>query len=132
MQIENEYKMVEAAFHEKGPPYVRWAAKMAVDLQTGVPWVMCKQDDAPDPIVSPFFLIYISWPWFKMHIHFFQNISTIWMFFSKVNPTMYRLMLAMAWNAEKHLLDQTNQTSQRYGQRTGHLCMCLSNALSKT
>lgn len=44
--------MIEAAFHEKGPPYVRWAAKMAVDLRTGVPWVMCKQDDAPDPVVS--------------------------------------------------------------------------------
>ncbi|KAI4320564.1 hypothetical protein MLD38_034032 [Melastoma candidum] len=51
-QIENEYKMVEAAFHEKGPPYVSWAAEMAVGLQTGVPWVMCKQDDAPDPVIN--------------------------------------------------------------------------------
>lgn len=51
LQIENEYKTVEAAFHERGPPYVQWAAKMAVGLQTGVPWVMCKQDDAPDPVV---------------------------------------------------------------------------------
>lgn len=25
---------------------------MAVELQTGVPWVMCKQSDAPDPVVS--------------------------------------------------------------------------------
>jgi len=25
---------------------------MALDLGTGVPWVMCKQDDAPDPVVS--------------------------------------------------------------------------------
>ncbi|KAL3572810.1 hypothetical protein D5086_026714 [Populus alba] len=49
-QIENEYGNVEAAFHEKGPPYVKWAAKMAVGLHTGVPWVMCKQDDAPDPV----------------------------------------------------------------------------------
>lgn len=52
MQVENEYKNVEAAFHEKGPSYVRWAALMAVNLHTGVPWVMCKQDDAPDPVVS--------------------------------------------------------------------------------
>lgn len=35
-----------------GQAYTRWAAKMAVDLGTGVPWVMCKQDDAPDPVVS--------------------------------------------------------------------------------
>ena len=52
VQIENEYQNVEAAFHEKGPPYVRWAAKMAVGLQTGVPWIMCKQTDAPDAMVS--------------------------------------------------------------------------------
>lgn len=31
---------------------MNWAAKLAVGLGTGVPWVMCKQDDAPDPIVS--------------------------------------------------------------------------------
>lgn len=52
VQIENEYQLVEAGFGEKGPPYVKWAAAMAVGLQTGVPWVMCKQSDAPDPVVS--------------------------------------------------------------------------------
>ena len=56
VQVENEYQNVEAAFHEKGPPYVRWAAAMAVGLQTGVPWMMCKQDDAPDPVVYHYVL----------------------------------------------------------------------------
>ncbi|XP_048232566.1 beta-galactosidase 6 isoform X2 [Ricinus communis] len=51
-QIENEYGNIEAAFHEKGSSYVHWAAKMAVDLQTGVPWIMCKQIDAPDPVIN--------------------------------------------------------------------------------
>lgn len=51
-QIENEYQNIEAAFIEKGPPYVRWAATMAVGLQTGVPWIMCKQRDAPDPVIN--------------------------------------------------------------------------------
>ncbi|XP_044470349.1 beta-galactosidase 6-like [Mangifera indica] len=51
-QIENEYQNIEAAFGEKGPSYVRWAAKMAVELETGVPWVMCKQADAPDPVIN--------------------------------------------------------------------------------
>ncbi|PIA47485.1 hypothetical protein AQUCO_01400260v1 [Aquilegia coerulea] len=51
-QIENEYANVESAFHEKGPPYVTWAAQMAVNQQTGVPWVMCKQNDAPDPVIN--------------------------------------------------------------------------------
>ena len=35
-----------------GKAYSTWAAQMALGLGTGVPWVMCKQDDAPDPIVS--------------------------------------------------------------------------------
>ncbi|KMT13987.1 hypothetical protein BVRB_4g078180 [Beta vulgaris subsp. vulgaris] len=51
-QIENEYQNVEAAFRDKGRSYVRWAASMAVGLQTGVPWVMCKQYDAPDPVIN--------------------------------------------------------------------------------
>ncbi|XP_031120445.1 beta-galactosidase 16-like [Ipomoea triloba] len=51
-QIENEYSNVEKGLKEKGPPYVRWAAQMAVGLQTGVPWVMCKQIDAPDPVIN--------------------------------------------------------------------------------
>ncbi|KAK4352651.1 hypothetical protein RND71_028169 [Anisodus tanguticus] len=51
-KIENEYQNIEKAFSKKGPPYVHWAAKMAVELETGVPWVMCKQDDAPDPIIN--------------------------------------------------------------------------------
>jgi len=44
---------VEKAFGEEGSQYVEWAAKMAVGLKTGVPWVMCKQTDVPDPLVSP-------------------------------------------------------------------------------
>ena len=46
--------------YELGAPgrsYTNWAAKMAVGLGTGVPWVMCKQDDAPDPIVRVSFVL---------------------------------------------------------------------------
>ncbi|KAE8695462.1 Beta-galactosidase 16 [Hibiscus syriacus] len=49
-QIENEYQRIEAAFNGKGSSYVRWAAGLAVGLQTGVPWIMCSQQDAPDPL----------------------------------------------------------------------------------
>lgn len=42
-----------------GKAYTKWAAQMAVGLDTGVPWVMCKQEDAPDPVVSySFFFLY--------------------------------------------------------------------------
>ena len=51
-QIENEYNHIQLAYDAEGDSYVQWAAKMAVSLDTGVPWIMCKQKDAPDPVVS--------------------------------------------------------------------------------
>ncbi|KAK9947949.1 hypothetical protein M0R45_003544 [Rubus argutus] len=51
-QIENEFGPVEWEIGAPGKSYTQWAAKMAVGLNTGVPWVMCKQEDAPDPIID--------------------------------------------------------------------------------
>lgn len=50
-QIENEYGNIDSAYGAPGKTYMRWAAGMAVSLDTGVPWVMCQQADAPDPLV---------------------------------------------------------------------------------
>ncbi|KAL5778080.1 hypothetical protein ACOSP7_011006 [Xanthoceras sorbifolium] len=51
-QIENEYGPESKAIGAAGHAYINWAAKMAVGLDTGVPWVMCKEDDAPDPVIN--------------------------------------------------------------------------------
>ncbi|GMH11972.1 hypothetical protein Nepgr_013813 [Nepenthes gracilis] len=51
-QIENEYGNIESAYGAAAQPYIRWAANMALSLDTGVPWVMCQQSDAPDPIIN--------------------------------------------------------------------------------
>ncbi|KAJ8762126.1 hypothetical protein K2173_007276 [Erythroxylum novogranatense] len=51
-QIENEFGAESKALGAAGQAYVNWAAKMAVGLNTGVPWVMCKEDDAPDPVIN--------------------------------------------------------------------------------
>ncbi|XP_020973461.1 beta-galactosidase 8-like isoform X2 [Arachis ipaensis] len=51
-QIENEYGDVDWAYGPAAKPYIKWAASMATSLDTGVPWVMCMQADAPNPIVS--------------------------------------------------------------------------------
>ncbi|KAL2476996.1 Beta-galactosidase 13 [Forsythia ovata] len=51
-QIENEYNNVQLAYKERGANYVKWAADMAVGLYNGVPWIMCKQKDAPDAIIN--------------------------------------------------------------------------------
>ncbi|KAF3435751.1 hypothetical protein FNV43_RR22843 [Rhamnella rubrinervis] len=51
-QIENEYEREAKAFGAAGHAYMTWAAKMAVEMDTGVPWVMCKEIDAPDPVIN--------------------------------------------------------------------------------
>ncbi|KAJ1278558.1 hypothetical protein BS78_04G088900 [Paspalum vaginatum] len=51
-QVENEFGPMESSVGSGAKPYAYWAAKMAVGTNTGVPWVMCKQDDAPDPVIN--------------------------------------------------------------------------------
>ncbi|XP_044480670.1 beta-galactosidase 8 [Mangifera indica] len=51
-QIENEYGNIDSAYGAAGKSYIKWAASMAVSQNTGVPWVMCQQSDAPDPMIN--------------------------------------------------------------------------------
>ncbi|KAL8035894.1 hypothetical protein ABFX02_12G124700 [Erythranthe guttata] len=51
-QIENEYGPIEWEIGAPGKAYSAWAAKMAVGLDIGVPWIMCKQETAPDPMID--------------------------------------------------------------------------------
>ncbi|XP_058004383.1 beta-galactosidase 3 [Hevea brasiliensis] len=51
-QIENEYEPEDKAFGSAGHAYMTWAAQMALSMNTGVPWVMCKEFDAPDPLIN--------------------------------------------------------------------------------
>lgn len=50
-QIENEYNNVQLAYREDGVKYIKWAGDMAVEQYNGVPWIMCKQKNAPDSVV---------------------------------------------------------------------------------
>nr|GEU95498.1 beta-galactosidase 3-like [Tanacetum cinerariifolium] len=50
--VENEYGSVRKAYEGIGHSYMTWAANMAIGLDTGIPWVMCKQDDTPDPVTT--------------------------------------------------------------------------------
>ncbi|KAK9121291.1 hypothetical protein Syun_018908 [Stephania yunnanensis] len=50
-QIQNEYGNVNSTYGAAVKPYIKWPASMATSLDTGVPWVMCQQSDAPDPVV---------------------------------------------------------------------------------
>ncbi|XP_031094833.1 beta-galactosidase-like isoform X2 [Ipomoea triloba] len=51
-QIENEFGPVEWEIGDPGKAYTKWMTQMAIGLNTGVPWIMCKQEDAPDPIID--------------------------------------------------------------------------------
>ncbi|KAF2312353.1 hypothetical protein GH714_034335 [Hevea brasiliensis] len=51
-QIENEYGSQSKLLGAAGYNYMTWAANMAVQTGTGVPWVMCKEEDAPDPVIN--------------------------------------------------------------------------------
>ncbi|XP_031496942.1 beta-galactosidase 9 isoform X2 [Nymphaea colorata] len=50
LQIENEYGNIEDSYGKGGKEYVKWAARMALGQDAGVPWVMCRQNDAPENI----------------------------------------------------------------------------------
>ncbi|KAL0724683.1 hypothetical protein Bca4012_039282 [Brassica carinata] len=49
-QIENEYGNVMGPYGESGKAYIKWCANMAQSLDVGVPWIMCQQNDAPQPM----------------------------------------------------------------------------------
>ncbi|XP_059304171.1 beta-galactosidase 10 isoform X1 [Lycium ferocissimum] len=51
-QAKNEYGYYENAYGEGGKRYALWSAKMALSQDTGVPWIMCQQYDAPDPVID--------------------------------------------------------------------------------
>ncbi|KAL3532723.1 hypothetical protein ACH5RR_006244 [Cinchona calisaya] len=51
-QIENEYGNVMSSYGAAGKAYIDWCANMAQSLDIGVPWIMCQQSDAPQPIIN--------------------------------------------------------------------------------
>ncbi|XP_064966420.1 beta-galactosidase 13-like [Musa acuminata AAA Group] len=54
LQIENEYGNgdIERQYGEAGPRYINWCANMAESLVSDVPWIMCQQSDAPQPMIN--------------------------------------------------------------------------------
>ncbi|CAN8328842.1 unnamed protein product [Cochlearia groenlandica] len=51
-QIENEYNAVQLAYKENGERYIKWAANLVESMNLGIPWVMCKQNDAPGSVIN--------------------------------------------------------------------------------
>ncbi|XP_075673897.1 beta-galactosidase 7-like isoform X1 [Castanea sativa] len=51
-QIENEYGNIMTSYGDAGKAYIDWCANMAESFQIGVPWVMCQQSDAPQPMIN--------------------------------------------------------------------------------
>ncbi|KAM1836147.1 hypothetical protein ACFX14_018109 [Malus domestica] len=51
-QIENEYGNVQSYYGDAGKAYMNWCANFAESLDIGVPWIMCQQSDAPQPMMN--------------------------------------------------------------------------------
>ncbi|XP_002516256.2 beta-galactosidase 15 [Ricinus communis] len=51
-QVENEYGNVMSAYGAAGKTYIDWCSNMAESLDIGVPWIMCQQSDAPQPMIN--------------------------------------------------------------------------------
>ncbi|CAK7336546.1 unnamed protein product [Dovyalis caffra] len=51
-QIENEFGNVESSYGDEGKAYIEWCANMAQSLHIGIPWLMCQQEDAPEPMIN--------------------------------------------------------------------------------
>ncbi|KAL5850777.1 hypothetical protein ACOSQ4_008790 [Xanthoceras sorbifolium] len=51
-QIENEYGNMMSHYGDAGKAYIDWCAKMADSFKIGVPWLMCQQSDAPQPMIN--------------------------------------------------------------------------------
>ena len=43
---------MENNYGDGAKPYAMWAANMALSQNIGVPWIMCQQNDAPDPVIN--------------------------------------------------------------------------------
>ncbi|XP_072075673.1 beta-galactosidase-like [Arachis hypogaea] len=41
-----------SSYGDDGKKYVNWCANLAQSYQVGIPWVMCQQDNAPDPMLN--------------------------------------------------------------------------------
>ncbi|XP_061355046.1 beta-galactosidase 7-like [Gastrolobium bilobum] len=60
-QIENEYGDIMWGYGDAGKTYIKWCAQMALAQNIGVPWIMCQQKDAPQPIINTCNGYYCDW-----------------------------------------------------------------------
>ncbi|CAK9167936.1 unnamed protein product [Ilex paraguariensis] len=61
VKIENEYGPKSKAYGVAGYVYMTWAGKMATELDTEVPWLMCKEDNAPNPVGITQVMVSLKW-----------------------------------------------------------------------
>jgi len=52
IENENEYGNIMGPYGEAGESYIKLCANMAQALNVGVPWIICQQNYAPQPMVT--------------------------------------------------------------------------------
>ncbi|XXG85502.1 hypothetical protein AAC387_Pa11g0568 [Persea americana] len=51
-QIENEYGNVISSYGDAGKKYLQWTAQLAESFNISIPWIMCQEPDAPQPMIN--------------------------------------------------------------------------------
>lgn len=82
MQMENEYGNMENYYGELGHQYVQWAAQYALQMNIGIPWIMCQQGEGvgtapPAEVINTCNGFYCD-NWISSHAQAFPNQPHMW------------------------------------------------------
>lgn len=105
--------MVKRAFKDAGNRYLHWAGDLALNSKADVPWMMCKQNAVPGPIVS---YISICLNLKKLLKFILLSIKGVLLIKERIHEC--RSVLAMEGTVET-LSSQTVQLNLSSGRRTG-------------
>ena len=75
-QVENEYGWLEQEYGLNGTIYANWSISYATELDVGVPWTMCQQNNEPAAINTCNGFYCDSW--LASHWETFPNQPALW------------------------------------------------------
>jgi len=75
-QVENEYGWLEQEYGLNGTIYANWSISYATELDIGVPWTMCQQNNEPAAINTCNGFYCDSW--LASHWETFPNQPALW------------------------------------------------------
>ncbi|KAN0039975.1 hypothetical protein ACTA71_011857 [Dictyostelium dimigraforme] len=75
-QVENEYGWLEEEYGINGSEYAKWCIEFATNLNIGIPWIMCQQNNIENAIDTC--NGYYCHDWIAGHLDQFPNQPSFW------------------------------------------------------